>query len=293
MPDIPTTILLLVVVAVATIAARGPVRRRSGGEEPADRLGEHVLVAVSRPASAVPLGRFAAAIARPARGRVTPVSVLGLDAGAGARQRAEETVARCGDVVIEEGLDAEGRVRVDHSVADGLFHGAVEYDASSLVVGWPGGEGTTDAATELERLVSAAPVPVLVARLDGYRWDRIALRVPPEPNSDGLRASLRLATRAAERLAATTGMPVTCSAGTSVLRGAPGQLLIVPVDPDPEAIRRVVALTDFVGDVVLAICHGPRAREHRPLLPAAVELYDAPLAPVADARPRLVPSQEI
>jgi hypothetical protein len=266
-------LLATLVIAAGLVVARRVLRRRRA-DGSGDGLGRHVLVAVSRPASAATLGRLAASVARGERGRVSPLTVLTLDAATGERSRADETVERCASLVTEVGPDAEGIVRVDASVPEGLFHGAIEYDASSVVLGWPRNGGPTEVAAAIEGLVARLPVPALVARLDGYRWHRIVLRVPSEPTSDGLRASLRLATRAAEHLGESTGLQVACTSRSTILDGSPSQLVIVPVEPDPAAVRRAAAMADFVGDVVLAICHGGRVLEHRPLLPSAADLYD-------------------
>lgn len=291
MPDVPITIVLLAgAVALAAVVA---ALARGWFDPERDGLGKHVLVAVSRPASAVALSRFAAAVARPARGRVTPLRVLTLKAAPGSRERAEETVQRSSSTVLEEGLHSRGRVRYDASVTDGLFHGAVEYGASAVVVGWPRGDGAGEPTVGLDQLVSGLPLPVLVARLDGYRWQRVVLQVPPEPNSDGMRASLRLATTTAERLAAISGVPVRCISTAAGRQETPSELVIVPVDPDPAAIREAVAFSRAVGDVVLAICHGPDAADRRPLLSSAAALYEPTSVPSAADDRSFVPTQEI
>lgn len=284
-----TVVTLLVLVgglALLAIVVRRPVGR--GAEGP----GSRVLVAVSRPASAQPLGELAAAVARPERGQVTPVTVLTLDVPVNRRTAAEETVQRCSSVAAENGLSADGHVRYDTSVADGLFHLAVERNASSVVVGWPRAEDGTGAVAGLEQLTSALPVPVLAARLDGYEWQRVVLQVPPEPNSDGLRASLRLATATAERVAALAGVPVVCASEGTALGGSPSQLVVVPVDPDPVAVRRAALANRAAGDVVLAMCHGARATDRRPLLPAASELYGPRPEPAPETPRPLVRTQE-
>lgn len=267
----------LIVVFVALVVATTVVLRvvaRPPRPDPAQDLGRHVMIGVASPTTATVLSGLGAALARGIRGRVTPFTVVPTGADEAQRAFAEEAVRRGATTVVEEGLAGDPHLRVDVAVADGLLHGVVQLDASLLVMGWPATDADGRFAAPVEQLVSAAPLPVLVARLDGHRWHRIVLRVPREPMTAGLRASLRAATQASDRLADARGLDVSCVADDAPVVADPSQVVISPVAPEPAAIRRAAGRVPARGDVILAICHGPRATEHRPLLSAAVELYD-------------------
>lgn len=243
----------LAVVLVAFLAVRAWRRRPDAGPT---GFGSRVLVAVARPSTAVRLSQLAAALAAADRGRVTPVAVLDPRSTTGDRERADETVRRCEATVIEEGLEARGRVRVDASVADGLLHGTLEYDASCLVMGWPSPRDQDRFGGPVDALVARSRVPVLLARLDGYRWRRIVLRVPREPTDAHLRASLRLATEVADRLGRRLGLDVVCTSVTTRIPETPSQLVMAPLAARAETSHTALAATSPGSDVVLVIAPG-------------------------------------
>lgn len=245
-----------------------------GTSADAGDIGRKVVVAVARPTTADPLSKIGAVLARPVGGEVTPLTVLTTPVSRSGHRDAEQTVRHCEALIQEEGLDAGGRVRIASSLSDGVLHGLVEHAATSLVVGWPATAESGRFTASLEEIVAASPAPVLIARVNRHRWNRIVLRVPSEPLTGGQRASLRLATQTAERLGASGGIDVGFTRLVMPKRHDPAHLLVTPVTPDPAALPRIVASLEAEGDVVLALCHGPRATEHRPLLPSASALYD-------------------
>lgn len=266
--------LLIVLAAIIILATALWVRsqRRGSAEARPDDAGGRVVVGVARPATAGPLGKIAAALARPVRGEVTPLTVVTTSASTSSRSGAEQSLRRCEATIREEGVDARGRLRIATSLSEGVLHGLVEQQATALILGWPTVRGSGRLTSALEEVVARSPVPVLIARMDHQRWDRIVLRVPSEPVTPGLRASLRLAIRTAERLAARHAIEVGCTRLVTPHRRDPAQLFIAPVAPE-EAFSRAAARLEDDGDVLLALCHGSRAAEARPLMPSATALY--------------------
>jgi len=165
---------------------------------------------------------------------------------------------------------------VDTSVAAGILHETVESDASLLILGWPrlGADGRLPLG--IADAVAGVPCPLLLARLQGYQWRRIVLRVPSTPTPGGLRASVRLATDVADRLAHRHRLPVVCLPATEPATADPAQLIVAPVDACQDAVDRALRDTPPLGDVLLALCHGPRAGERRELLSTAANLYALP-----------------
>lgn len=208
------------------------------------------------------------------------LSVIDEGSAATVSALAEETVARCSAAVVDGGAEATRRVRVDASVGRGILHRTVELDASLVVLGWPE-LGEDGISPDIAPAITDSPAPLLLARLQGYRWDHIRLCAPASVTDEGMRASLRLATEVCDRIAEAGGLSVTretpASEGplaTSTAADLASELRVVPVAPDPEAVRRTIADAPPLGDLILALCHGPQAREHRPLLASAEQLYD-------------------
>lgn len=277
----PEALVVAVVLATAlssVLAVRYRRDRRAEDRPHEADIGRRVLVGVAHPASAEALGGLAATMSKVARGRVEAVCVLE-EGAADLAPMAEEAVARCGTAVVDGGVEASKRVRVDASIGRGVLHHAVEFDATLVVLGWPGA-GDTGVPSGVEPAIRDLPAPLLLARLQGYPWERIRLHVAGAPTEDGLNASMRLASQVAERLARAHDVPVTRPVGSGDADPRPeavdavAALTVLPVAPRQDAVRAALREAPQLGDLILALCHGPAAREHRPLLLAAEQLYD-------------------
>lgn len=277
MAEIVAAFALLALLAVG--ARRWSTRGGGGPCRLSVRIGERVLVAVSHPASAHSLAEVATTLARPDAGCVTALTVLDPSDVDDVRPLSREAIRRCEAVATEGGVDTDGRLRVDTSVAAGVLHQTVESDASLLLLGWPRLGVDDRPGPAVADAVAGVPCPLLLARLQGYRWRRIVLRVPAAPTTDGLRASLRLAIDVAERLADQHGVPVSCLPATDGAAADPSQLVIAPVAPHGAALEQALRKTGPLGDVVLALCHGPDAADRRELLATAADLYGWPSPP--------------
>jgi hypothetical protein len=301
--------VLTVIAAVAAVAILVVVRRRRephGETKPAGppaspHLGAHVLVGVGRPRSAPGLGRFAAALARPEDGAVTPLTVLSENADETTREGVEATLREAERAALQLDVDAAGKVRVAASAAEGILHASVESDASAIVLGWPATRAESEhLGYPADRVVADAPCPVLIARLDADRWTRVLLHASPPRTDAGevtpdTEASLQLAVETMCRLAQALDVPAATTepvqiasrwagsvqvdvdrgADTAGLLGVADELAIVPVAPSATAIDEVVRRARPVGDLVLALSHGIEAQRRRPLLPSAQELLDS------------------
>lgn len=279
MAEILTTLVVLILVGVGWWSWTTRHGLGAGGPGGGVAIGERVLVAVSHPASAESLGEVAAALARGDAGCVTALTVLDRDDVDDVRPLSREAIRRCQAVAVEAGVEADGRLRVDSSVAAGILHQTVESDASLLVLGWPRLGLDHRPAPAVADAVAGVPCPLLLARLQGYRWRRIVLRMPNVPDAVGLEASVRLATDVAERLSRQHGIPVARLRAADVSTADPTDLLVAPVDPLHGAVERALREANPLGDVLLALCHGPDAVARRELLSTAAGLYERQAAP--------------
>jgi len=275
LPELFALAVVLTVVVVLVLVRR--ILRAGGDPGPHGEVGvgRQVLVAVAHPASAEGLGDLAASMARTDRGRVEALSVIDEGSATDVRSLAEETVTRCRASVVDAGVEAATHVRVDRSVGQGILHRTVEIDASLVVLGWPG-PGQAQISPDLLPAVLDSPAPLVLARLQGYRWQRVRLCVPSEVFDEGHRASVRLATDIWRRIGEANDVPIVRdpSAGMATPEVA-SELRVVAVAPDRDEVLRAIGGVEPLGDLVVALCHGPCAREHRALLASAERLYEA------------------
>jgi len=272
----PATALVVVALVATLFVVWGSIRVAKGRFAYGDRsdLGAHVVVGVARPNTALPLVRVASAVARWPHGQVEPLSVHLPTLSSVERTHAEHTLDRCAAVVVEAGRACAPRLRIDESVGDGILRTMVEQDASLLVVGWPVGD--TDPATRsIDHVLAQTPTPVVLARTEGYAWNRIVLRVPQEPLSPGLRASLRCATRVAERLATNLDLEVTALPRAAAVPPAADQLVVLPVSPTAAALAAELDAAPPSGDLLLALCHGT-SKDEETSSSSARALYQPP-----------------
>lgn len=289
-----TTLIVTGAVAVALTVMLILIARRSrrSPDEDAGRsaVGRTVIVPIARPRSATYLVELGAAVANEVGGRLLVLTAL-VDGREETRTAAELLLQQAEVVAAETGVETSTAVRAGRSPAEAVLHSTVEHDASLVIVGWPSGDGGEGhLGPPVDRIVSDAPAPVLVARFDGHHWQRVLLRLPRGPVRAAELASTRLAVLAAQRVSRANQLPLLRDLEPSDGRVArlvgdipvdeggdrnaglhvdPEVLTVVGVAPDP---RRLEAAIDDVagsGDVVLALAHGPRAADRRPLLTAS------------------------
>jgi hypothetical protein len=300
-----TVVVAITVLVLAVLLVVRSRRERGGGTSERDLpgLGRAVLLPVARPRSATELARLAGMIAAVDHGRVSPLHVLPPDGGQPERAAADDLLRLAGAELDEMGCEAAPVLRAAASVAEGVLHAAVERDTTLVVVGWPSeGRHDRELGRPVDRIVEDVPAPVVVARLDGHDWSQVILVPPAGEAGVGELASLRLGREIGQRLAGAygidlrlagpppggglgdllDGVPVGDMAIGDDEFGDPEVLTVLAVPPRVEDLRRISSRVRSSGDVLLVLSHGPAARERRPLLPAAEELY-TPVDTDADA----------
>lgn len=269
-----TVVATVAVVAVVVIVILLTLRARRAGDPAGEppRIGETILVAISRPRSATHLIDLAEAVAVTDRGRLIAMKVLTEGAGDEERAAAELLLQQTAVACADAGCDAEEVLRVAASVPDGILHALVERDATLMLCGWPSVErGGQRLGHPVDRIVADSPVPVIVGRLDGHEWQRVVLagahRSDPSVPASGLAAEV------ARRIAARQDLRLEREPDPVV---DPAALVVRGVAPDAAALSAALAETGEAGDVLIVLSHGPMAEVRRALLPSAEQLEHGP-----------------
>jgi hypothetical protein len=271
-----TGAVVAVVTAVAiallvTVLVRRSRRVPRATPEP-PHLGASVLVPVSRPRSAIHLVDLAEIIAMPDRGRLIALNVVTEDASDEERIAADLILQQAEVACADAGCETDQVLRVARSVAEGVLHAVVERDATLVLCGWPSvRRPDSRLGPPVDRIVAESPAPVVIARLDGHDWQRVALAERPGEAT----ASQRLAAEVARRIVDDRGLELERREDPLV---DPTALVVRGVAPEAGALQRAVHAAGEAGDVLLALSHGPAAEDRRPLLPASAELERSDVA---------------
>lgn len=262
-------LVILVTCVVSSWAANrwAPQLERPGARR---ALGQTVVVPVANPSSRTPLVWLAAMMARRDSGFVVPLTVI----DAGVPEDEMEFLAEANEaaerVALSHGAEAAGVVRIDRTPTVGILHTLVERRGSLLVLGWSGqtGRGGALFSTLIDRVLSEAPVPMLVARLREDEPSGVLLSISESNATPAGRSGFELALQTAARLAKGANLPVRAisniddpelcarvqeAVGVDVELDArrrsiavraharPGDIVIVPVKPVAKAMRGVAA----------------------------------------------------
>jgi Kef-type K+ transport system membrane component KefB/nucleotide-binding universal stress UspA family protein len=167
-------------------------------------LGEIVIVPHARPEAVRGLSRIAAAIAREDGGYVIPLTVVGPEKRAEEIEQAREMNSEAEEITRETGGEADPVLRIDAVPETGILHTIVEHDGSMLILGWKGYRpGRRQVfGSIIDPVLSEAPVPVLIARIDSdATFERVVVLVSASNLTRGGRPSLDLALEVGRRLA--------------------------------------------------------------------------------------------
>lgn len=241
--------LVILVTCLLTSWTAGRFAPRLARPLPRRPLGGKVIVPVAYPETVVPLARFSAGIAQADGGMVMPVTigvgeqgVVDLDELRKVNQTAEQ-LARV------QGVEAEGVVRLDQSVASGVLNSVLEHDASVVLVGWHEHDGhASPGEVMIDQLLVESAVPVLVARLDDRRPARVVVAVVSHDSTPAAMVDLCVALVAARRLAELFDVPLAAVSTTEddQMRAMMAEQLGVDVTVDTRGKRAVFA--EHVGD---------------------------------------------
>jgi Kef-type K+ transport system membrane component KefB len=165
---------VLAIVATALVTSYGTrffVRRVPRPAVERAALGEKVLLDVRAHGSDLDaVIDFASAVAADDDGLVVPYSVPEPGQLEGARVGVDDVAAR----ISAHGLDSEGIVRVDDSVAEGTIHLVEEHGGSLVVLSWAGPRFTSDyvLGNDIDAVGEQSTVPTVAARIL-RPWTRI------------------------------------------------------------------------------------------------------------------------
>jgi Kef-type K+ transport system membrane component KefB/nucleotide-binding universal stress UspA family protein len=264
--------VVLVILVTCIVSSWGANRWAPRLERPgASRaLGQTVVVPVANPASREPLVRLAAQMARRDSGFVVPLTVVDAEAADDEMEFLGEATEAAERIALANGAEAAGQVRIDRTPTSGILHTLVERRGSLLVLGWSGetGRGGALFSTLIDRVLSEAPVPMLIARLRDEQPTGVLLSISESNATPVGRAGLELALQTVLRLSKRDSLPVRVISNIDdasvrarvqeVLevdveidqrrrsiavraRAEPGDIVIVPVKPAAQALRGVAS----------------------------------------------------
>lgn len=250
--DVRTLNAVVVVIAVTCVASSwlgNQTARRLPHPPSRTEIGKTVIVPVTRPASARPLVRLAAAIARPDSGSVVPLVVATPDVPGEALDETLHSMAEAERLARSQGVESEGVFRVDASPGAGIHHTVVERKASLMVVGWKGSTTRREAlfGSTLDHIVSHGGAPTVIGRLGETQAERIVLVVPQSAAVPSARGSCMLAIETVRRLVLDDPRPVLVltEREDAELAAVTYDLLGSEFLHDPAGIDRM--MTDHVG----------------------------------------------
>jgi Kef-type K+ transport system membrane component KefB len=282
---------VLVVILVTLLLAALATARAMAGVEPtapaAAGLGHKVVLVTGREDRLAGLAHLAQGVAEREGGVVVPVRIGrhadDVDAGRSLLDLAE-------DALSHVGMDAEARLRVDADPIGAVAATVLEEAGTVVVMDWqaaarpqPALRGERD-----DRLLAAAPVPVLLATSSDTPVQRVVLALDRADADPACAPDVALAVEVAARLAAGDCVRLLVAPGGAAPPEALPEALPATL---PEALAEVLAeLVPFERAVGREDRAGWVARESRPgdlvVLPAHPDWSTfGPTAVLASARP--------
>lgn len=225
--DLVNAILVgvLLAIIVSSLVTTASAARVPVDEEAIRPLGERLLLVAGFGEVTTAALACARAVTQADGGTIVPLLVVtdeaSDDAGDARRQIADiEARAR------RAGIDAVGVLRHDTTASSGVMHAHAEDPATLIVVPWRDRLRLADTLTghEIDRLGSAAPVPVVAGAFGQGPVRRCVLVVPPADPRTTDDADLAVALRLATTIARSSGRPLdvwTTDAAHVSDRGAP------------------------------------------------------------------------
>jgi len=213
-----------------------------------------ILVPVANPASAPPLLRYAADLARPG-GTVDLLTVVGPDTSAELHEHAWQGLAAAEDLAAELGIAVRGRVRTAEGPGTGVLEAIADGDPWLVLMGWRGTTSASDVFGRLiDHVVGRSSVPLAVIRLGLGAVDRIVVPISAEHLLPGGGGSLTLAAELTERLRTSTAHPTTVLRSGSREHDLPASIhrLGDRIHHDPRRIHRAVEAFARQSDLIIA-----------------------------------------
>jgi Kef-type K+ transport system membrane component KefB len=205
-------VVILVTCLGASLVANRVAPRLPQPAAKLGKLGTTVLVPLSDPDDGGPVVRLAALIAAADSGTVVPLTILDLESTPQeVRSLQEHLTEGVERQALSNGADARSVVRLDLTPSAGMLHAAIEQQASCIVMGWKGTSTRRETffGEEVDAMVAAAPVPVVVCRIGvDDRPQRVVLAVDRDDLDPGGLPGLELARAVAIRVAERARLPL-------------------------------------------------------------------------------------
>ncbi len=203
--DVVNAVMMVIVVSlfVSSSGSSYFAPRIEKPDEEEQRLGETILVPVTGREGVTDALSLAGWIADYHGGRVISLIVTVPEEGDDVEARRQEAADLRNDL-RGLGLTGDPQLRVDRSIAGGVYRTALEENASLAVLAWPGRRDirTRLLGGTLDEIASAISQPVVLSAIQRRDFDRIVLVVTEHDLRPGQRDELRAALSLAEAIAA-------------------------------------------------------------------------------------------
>jgi hypothetical protein len=202
--DVVNAVMVVIVVSlfVSSSGSSYFAPRIEKPDEEEQRLGETILVPVTGQEGGIDPLWLAGWFADYHGGRVIPLIVTVPEEGDDVKARRQQIDGLRKDL-RGLGLTGDPQLRVDRSIAEGVYRTALEENASLALLAWPGRRDirTRLLGGTLDEIASAIGRPVVLSAIQRRDFDRIVLVVTEHDLRPGQRDELRSALSLAQAIA--------------------------------------------------------------------------------------------
>ena len=213
-------------------------------------IGRSVIVPVEANGILKQLVSTAGSLALADAGIVTPVAVVPEHLVKQVRPEAEELLEQAEQYAAAAATDAEGVLRIDDSLPQGIIRELNQREGSLILVGWEH-LGAKDMlfGNSIDRIGSRSPVPVAAATFSDHPTERLVLVPGVNLKNTGYLVDLSVALDIAVRLKNIQNLPLVTFSPEPELPGdlkLPDGAEYIHVEPGLEAIATQLRLGDLV-----------------------------------------------
>ena len=213
-------------------------------------IGRSVIVPVEANGILKQLVSTAGSLALADAGIVTPVAVVPEHLVKQVRPEAEELLKQAEQYAAAAATDAEGVLRIDDSLPQGIIRELNQREGSLILVGWEH-LGAKDMlfGNSIDRIGSRSPVPVAAATFSDHPTERLVLVPGVNLKNTGYLVDLSVALDIAVRLKNIQNLPLVTFSPEPELPGdlkLPDGAEYIHVEPGLEAIATQLRLGDLV-----------------------------------------------
>ncbi|HBX68806.1 MAG TPA: hypothetical protein DEH25_05330 [Chloroflexi bacterium] len=214
-------------------------------------IGRSVIVPVEESASLQQLIATAGSLALADAGIVTPVAVVPEHLIEKVRPKAEKLLEKAEQFAAAAATDAEGVLRIDDSLHQGIIRELNQREGSLILIGWDHhmDAGELLFGSLIDQIGSRSPVPSAAANFSEHATERIVLAPGVNLNNSGYFVDVSVAVDIAVRLKNMQSLPLVTISPESKLPGdlkLPDGIEWIQIDPGLDAIAAQLHPGDLV-----------------------------------------------